>query len=64
MEICSRCYTIIFPGFCMSDDLGIENIASQKAFEKLGFQKVGIGKNINNSPEGEEKRFVYIKKYS
>jgi RimJ/RimL family protein N-acetyltransferase len=48
----------------MSDDVGAENIASQKAFEKLGFQRVGIGKNINNSPKSKEKRFVYIKKYS
>jgi len=47
----------------MSDDIGVENIASQKSFEKLGFQKVGIGKNINNSPESGKERFVYIKQY-
>ena len=63
IEVCSRCYGIIFPGYCMSDDIDAENIASLKAFEKLWFQKVWIGKNINNSPESGEIRFVYIKKY-
>lgn len=63
MEVCSRCYNILFPGYCMSDDIGTENIASQKAFENLGFQKVGVWKNINNSPESGERRYVYIKKY-
>jgi RimJ/RimL family protein N-acetyltransferase len=47
----------------MSDDIGAENIASQKAFENLGFQRVGIGKNVNNSPESGDIRYVYIKKY-
>ena len=63
MEVCSRCYEILFPNFCMSDDIGADNIASQKSFEKLWFQKVGIWKNINNSPESGDTRYVYIKKY-
>lgn len=63
MEVCGRCYFLIFPEYCMSDDVGEDNIASQKSFEKLWFQKVGIWKNINNSPESGKTRYVYIKKY-
>ena len=48
---------------CDDDDIGADNIASQKSFEKLWFQKVGIWKNINNSPESGDTRYVYIKKY-
>lgn len=64
IEVCSRCYGMVYPDFCMSDDIGAENIASQKAFEKLGFQRVWVGKNINNSPESGATRFIYIKKYN
>jgi RimJ/RimL family protein N-acetyltransferase len=47
----------------MSDDVGSENIPSQKAFERLGYEKIGYGKNINNSPESGKERFVYMKKF-
>ncbi len=63
IKICSKYYEVLFPNFCMSDDIDAENIASIKAFEKLGFQKVWVWKNINNSPDEWKKRFVYIKKY-
>ena len=63
LEVCSRVYNIIFPNFCMSIDIDEQNIPSQKSYEKEWFIKLGIGKNINNSPESEKTRFIYIKKY-
>ena len=63
MEACERYYKYIFQDIYMSDDIACDNIPSQKAFERLNYKKVWYGKNINNSPEWEEKRFVYIKKF-
>ncbi len=63
MQVCERCYKNIFTDVYMSDDIGAENIPSQKAFERLGYTKVGYGKNINNSPESGRQRFVYMKKF-
>jgi len=61
IESCSEYYSTIFSNIHMCIDIDEENIPSQKAFEKAWFQKVGYGKNINNSPESWSKRFVYMR---
>lgn len=63
MGICKKYYKTIFSDIYMCVDIGSENIPSQKAFEKIWFQKVWYGKNINNSPDSGKKRFVYLTKY-
>lgn len=63
MKSCERYYKSLFQSVYMSDDVGYENIPSQKAFERLWYGKVGYWKNINNSPDSGKKRYVYLKKY-
>ena len=63
MKACEKYYTYIFDDVYMSDDVGAENVPSQKAFERLWYRKVWYGKNINNSPESGKQRFVYMKKF-
>jgi len=63
MKACERFYTYIFKDIYMSDDVGAENIPSQRSFERLGYVKIGYGKNVNNSPDSGKKRFVYMKKF-
>jgi len=63
MKACERYYTYIFDDIYMSDDVWAENIPSQKAFERLWYEKVWYGKNVNNSPESWKQRFVYMKKF-
>jgi len=63
MNACEKYYSSIFDDIYMSDDVWAENIPSQKAFERLWYQKVWYGKNVNNSPESEKQRFVYMKKF-
>lgn len=68
IEMCSRSYNLLFPNFCMSIDINAENIPSQKAFEKIWFQKLGYGQNKNNSKEAWKsvwnERFVYLQFYN
>ena len=61
IEACTHHYNNLFSCIYMCIDIDEENIASQKAFEKSWFQKVWYGKNINNSPDSDSKRFVYMK---
>lgn len=61
MAACSRYYNQHFENVHMCVDIDEQNIPSQKAFEKIWFQKIGYGKNINNSPESGRKRFVYMR---
>lgn len=61
LEVCTKYYDHIFQNIHMCIDIDEKNIPSQKSFEKGGFEKVWYGKNINNSPESETKRFVYLK---
>lgn len=63
IDRCENIYSTIFSPVYMCIDIDAWNIPSQKAFEKIWYQKVGYGKNINNSPESGKKRFVYMKKY-
>jgi len=63
MKACERFYSSLFNTIYMSDDIGAENIPSQKAFERLWYKKVWYGKNVNNSPDSGKQRFVYMKKF-
>lgn len=51
LSTCTRYYDSIYDNIHMCIDIDEENIPSIKASEKIGFQKVGYGKNINNSQE-------------
>lgn len=62
MKICSKYYGYIFENIHMCVDIDAENIPSQKAFERLEYEKIGYWKNVNNSPESWKKRFVYMKR--
>lgn len=61
LRTCTRYYDCIFDNVHMCIDIDEENIPSQKAFGKIGFEKVGYGKNINNSQETGKTRFVYLR---
>jgi len=61
IKACSKYYDTIFKQVHMCIDIDEQNIPSQRAFEKIWFQRVGYGKNINNSPESWKQRFVYLK---
>ena len=63
MKFCSQYYKSLFDNIHMCVDIDEQNIPSQKAFEKIWFEKVGYGKNINNAPESGKQRFVYLKTY-
>lgn len=63
MKACSRYYSSLFPDAYMCVDIDEQNVPSQKAFERLWYEKVWYGKNVNNSPDSGKKRFVYLTKY-
>ena len=61
LEACTRYYDHIFQNVHMCIDIDEKNLPSQKSFEKERFKKVWLWKNINNSPESWNQRFVYLK---
>jgi len=61
LEACTKYYNTLFENIHMCIDIDEQNIPSQKAFEKIWFQKIGFGKNINNSPESWKQRYVYLR---
>lgn len=68
LDVCSRSYNCIFPEYCMCIDIDTDNIASQKATEKIGFISVWYGQNKNNSRKNWQdvwkERIVYIQQYN
>lgn len=60
IERSSYYYRQIFPDAYMSIDIDSENIPSQKAYLKAGYQYVGLGENHKTIDKNPEHRLVYI----
>lgn len=54
-------YRMIFPTGIISIDIDTENIASQKSFQKAGYQFVGYGENQKSVQNETHKRMIYVK---
>lgn len=61
LESCTRYYDTLFSDVHMCIDIDAENTPSIKSFEKLWFQQIWYGKNVNNSPDSGRLRFVYMR---
>ena len=44
----------------MSIDIAVDNIASQKTYEKCGYVMIGMGENRKTIEAREEPRIIYL----
>ena len=53
-------YRLLYPDAYMSIDIAVDNIASQKTYEKCGYVMIGMGENRKTIEAREEPRIIYL----